>query len=215
MKKYAAYISGNGTRIKKAIMQYPEIEKSIRCVITDEDNSEINKMFFEGRGIKYYALDFSGLDKSLDRNLVFSDFMLKRLESHNVDYCFSFGAHILKGALLDKYSMKIINFHPAILPDFPGLHAIDKAVEGERRYLGNTVHFIDAGVDTGPIIMQNVMLAENFYREGYDFVLDQQVKMLWHVYRLLELDKIILENGKVKIIGADYSVSNIYPRIMD
>ena len=56
---------------------------------------------------------------------------------------------------------RIMNIHPAILPSFPGLHSQRQAVEYGVKYSGCTVHFVDEGVDTGPIILQAVVKVKN------------------------------------------------------
>lgn len=62
------------------------------------------------------------------------------------------GPHLLK-----RYMERIVNIHPALLPSFPGLHGQRQAVEYGVKLSGCTVHFIDAGVDTGPIIAQRAV----------------------------------------------------------
>ncbi len=57
-------------------------------------------------------------------------------------------------ALIDKYPNRIMNIHPALLPSFPGLHGQKQAVDYGVKIAGCTVHFVDEGVDTGPIIIQ-------------------------------------------------------------
>ncbi len=61
---------------------------------------------------------------------------------------------ILGPRLLRHFSRRIINIHPSLLPSFPGLHVQKKALEYGVKYSGATVHFVDEGVDTGPIIVQ-------------------------------------------------------------
>jgi phosphoribosylglycinamide formyltransferase 1 len=61
---------------------------------------------------------------------------------------------IVRQPLLDAFPNGIINIHPALLPSFPGLHGQHQAVEYGARISGCTVHFVDAGMDTGPIIIQ-------------------------------------------------------------
>lgn len=62
--------------------------------------------------------------------------------------------HILTSAFLNRFPYRIINLHPALLPSFPGTHAIQEAVEYGVKVTGVTVHFVDEGVDSGPIIAQ-------------------------------------------------------------
>jgi phosphoribosylglycinamide formyltransferase-1 len=59
--------------------------------------------------------------------------------------------------LLDQFPGRIMNIHPSLLPAFPGLHVQRKAIEYGVRFSGCTVHFVDAGVDTGPIVLQAVV----------------------------------------------------------
>ena len=61
---------------------------------------------------------------------------------------------IIKGPLLEEFQGRIINIHPSLLPSFPGLHAQRQALDYGVRITGCTVHYVDAGVDTGPIILQ-------------------------------------------------------------
>ena len=61
---------------------------------------------------------------------------------------------IVKPALLNAFPMRVLNIHPALLPAFPGLHGWTQALEYGAKVAGCTVHFVDAGVDSGPIILQ-------------------------------------------------------------
>lgn len=64
---------------------------------------------------------------------------------------------ILKGPLLEGFPDAVMNVHPSLLPAFPGLNVQRKALEHGARVSGCTVHYVDAGVDTGPIILQRVV----------------------------------------------------------
>jgi phosphoribosylglycinamide formyltransferase 1 len=64
---------------------------------------------------------------------------------------------IISEVFLAAYPQRIINIHPALLPAFPGLHVQKKALDYGARFSGCTVHFVDGGVDTGPIIIQAVV----------------------------------------------------------
>jgi phosphoribosylglycinamide formyltransferase-1 len=62
--------------------------------------------------------------------------------------------HLLRQSFLERFPERVINVHPALLPQFPGAHAIEEALEARVRETGATVHYVDEGVDTGPVIAQ-------------------------------------------------------------
>ena len=68
--------------------------------------------------------------------------------------CLAGFMRLLRPPLLDAFPGRIINIHPSLLPDFPGLNAWAQAVEAGARQSGCTVHYVDTGMDTGPIIAQ-------------------------------------------------------------
>ena len=64
---------------------------------------------------------------------------------------------IISPYFIKEYKNKILNIHPALLPSFPGLDAQKQAIDFGAKYSGCTVHFVDEGVDTGPIILQEIV----------------------------------------------------------
>jgi phosphoribosylglycinamide formyltransferase-1 len=64
---------------------------------------------------------------------------------------------LLSPAFTRRFEQRIVNVHPALLPSFPGLHAIEQALEHGVKVSGVTVHFVDEGVDSGPIILQRAI----------------------------------------------------------
>ena len=84
------------------------------------------------------------------------------LEKHNVTpknglICLAGFMRIMSPEFIRHFKGRIMNIHPAILPSFPGLHSQKQALDHGVKYSGCTVHFIDEGVDTGPIILQAVI----------------------------------------------------------
>ena len=67
---------------------------------------------------------------------------------------------LLRPAFLDRFPGRVINVHPALLPQFPGTHAIEDALAAGVRETGATVHYVDDGVDTGPVIAQQAVPIE-------------------------------------------------------
>ena len=64
---------------------------------------------------------------------------------------------LLSAAFLARFAGAVINVHPALLPAFPGLHAVEQALEYGVKVFGVTVHFVDEGVDSGPVILQRAI----------------------------------------------------------
>jgi len=84
--------------------------------------------------------------------------LLDELRRHGVGLVVLAGfMRILTPTLLDAFPHRVVNIHPALLPSFPGVHAQKQAFDYGARFSGCTVHFVDAGTDTGPIIAQAVV----------------------------------------------------------
>lgn len=87
-----------------------------------------------------------------------TDAIAKSLKQHQVDLvCLAGFMKILAPSLIKEFHHRILNIHPALLPAFPGLQAQKKALEHGVKVSGATVHFVDEGCDTGPIILQSAV----------------------------------------------------------
>lgn len=214
---YSFYISGQSGRLTKAIQQFPQnILKETALVISDAVVNPQLQGLLEENHIPLETIEDGALPGTRkEKNLQISDFILCKLQEYKIDYLISFGSHLLCGELLEKYQYRLINFHPAILPMFPGQRAIDQAVEhGNAFLIGNTAHFIDAGMDTGKIIMQSVIPTKHFLdTQDYDAVLDLQLEMLTKLIRVIDENRLHIIDGRAVIDGADYSRSMIFPEI--
>ena len=188
---YAFYISGKAGRLRELININSNVLSYTRLVITDsEENSDLKDILAK-MNIKFFEIKYVRSKKNM--NLILSEFLLKNFQEFDVDYCFSFGDHILKGELLEIYKNKIINFHPSLLPLYPGRKAIDKAMKDDSSILlGNTAHFIDDGVDTGPVILQTVVSKSYFENNDYAKILNLQLDMLEFIH-----DNLIEESIKI------------------
>jgi phosphoribosylglycinamide formyltransferase 1 len=84
--------------------------------------------------------------------------VVRVLESHNVEFvCLAGYMRIVGPTLLTRFSQRMLNIHPSLLPSFPGLEAQRQAVDYGVRMSGCTVHLVDAGMDTGPIVAQRAV----------------------------------------------------------
>ena len=181
---FAFYISGNSTRLKKFLEQADNnIVNQIKVVVSDgaipsDMCCVLGKYRIEV--VEYRYENIPG-NSNKEKNTYFSDKLLEELDRYNISYCISLGSHILSGEVLNNYMYRLINLHPSILPMFPGCKAIDQAVaHGNVLLVGITAHFMDEGVDTGPIIMQSVTMLENFLISDGDYgvILDLEIPML-------------------------------------
>ncbi len=126
-----------------------------------------------------------------DQNLV------NVLRDHQIDWVVLAGfMRILSPVFLAEFSGKVVNIHPALLPKYPGTHAIERAFEAGDQEVGVTVHFVDEGVDTGPIIMQ-----EGFEVEPNETLdqLTERVHTLEHRIYPKAINKVL--KGEVSMTG--------------
>jgi phosphoribosylglycinamide formyltransferase-1 len=128
--------------------------------------------------------------------------IVKELKKHGVELvCLAGYMRIIGQVLLEHFPMKIINIHPSLLPSFPGLHAQRQALDHGVTVTGCTVHFVDEGCDTGPIIVQSaVPVKENDTEETLSERILQQEH---HIYPLaiefIAKDKLIIEDRRVRL----------------
>jgi phosphoribosylglycinamide formyltransferase-1 len=128
--------------------------------------------------------------------------VIKALEDENVGLvCLAGYMKLLSQELVHHFRGKIMNIHPALLPAFPGLHVQKKALEYGVKYSGCTVHFVDEGCDTGPIIIQAVVpVLDNDTEETLSArILEQEHKIYPEAIRLFSEGKLRIEGRRVKI----------------
>jgi phosphoribosylglycinamide formyltransferase-1 len=106
---------------------------------------------------------------------------------------------ILSPDFIKKYRYRIINIHPALLPAFPGLHAQRQALEYGVKVSGCTVHFVDEGTDTGPIILQKAVPVKQFDDEESlaKRILKYEHQLLPRAIQLFAQNKIEIVKNKV------------------
>ena len=117
------------------------------------------------------------------------------LDSHRVELVVLAGfMEVLGAAFIDRFRNRIVNVHPALLPAFPGIDAIEQALDHGVKVLGVTVHFVDEGVDSGPIILQEAF--ELPYPRAIEEI-EEQVHGIEH--RLLPQAVRLIGKGAVRI----------------
>ena len=110
---------------------------------------------------------------------------------------------ILSADFVNKWQHKIINIHPALLPSFPGLHGQKQAVDYGVKFSGCTVHFVDAGTDSGPIILQKVVPVMDDDTEDTlaDRILVQEHIAMPEALKLWAEGKLQIDGRKVKVLA--------------
>lgn len=113
---------------------------------------------------------------------------------------------VVTETLINAFPDRIINIHPSLLPAFPGLHAQKQAVDYGVRVSGCTTHFVNTGVDTGPIILQRVVEVKPGDTEETlsARILVEEHKLIVKTVNLLATDRLIaVEGRRVRIVTAD------------
>ncbi len=145
-------VSGSGTNLQALIDAHESgrLPARIACVISNRADAFALERA-KKHGIPAIHLDhrsFSGRDE-------YDAALVNILHEHGVDLVVLAGfMRIVTPVLLHAFPNAVMNIHPALLPAFPGLHAQQQALEYGVKVTGCTVHFVDAGTDTGPIIVQ-------------------------------------------------------------
>src|SRR4030042_537485 len=106
--------------------------------------------------------------------------------------------------LIDAFHGMIMNIHPALLPSFPGLHGQKQALEYGIKIAGCTVHFVDEGVDTGPIIIQSAVPA---YEDDTEDTLSERI--LKEEHRIFPLAVKLFAEGKIKVKGRKVFIDSL------
>lgn len=155
MKKLAIFASGRGSNARALIDACRRGLIAGRPVVLFSDHPDAPALAMaRAAGIDCHAFaprEFA--DKDAYENAV-----VEMLRPYAPDYiCLAGYMRIVGAPILAVYEGRIVNIHPALLPSFPGLHAQRQAIEAGVKVSGCTVHFVDAGMDSGPIIMQTAV----------------------------------------------------------
>lgn len=116
--------------------------------------------------------------------------------------CLAGFMRIITPEFVKKYKNKILNIHPALLPSFPGLNAQKQALDYGSKFSGCTVHFVDSGVDTGPIILQKIVkvLDDDTEESLAKRILAKEHQAYPEAVRLIAENKVKIVGRKIKII---------------
>jgi phosphoribosylglycinamide formyltransferase 1 len=149
--RVAVLISGEGTNLQ-AILDSVHGRDGVEVVGVASSNSGARGLErAAGAGVDSAVFEIAGYEDRPARDRAMGDW----LEERRVDLVVLAGfMEILGSEFIRRFEGKIVNVHPSLLPAFPGVNAIEKALEHGVKVTGVTVHFVDEGVDSGPIVLQ-------------------------------------------------------------
>lgn len=156
--RIAVFASGNGSNFQALVEYFREkgLTDQFVWLFCDQPNAYVLE-----RAMKLEIPTSVFSPKEFQTKKSYEEKILEYLLIKEVDLIVLAGyMRIIDSTLLDEYESRIINIHPSLLPAFPGLHGIRDAYEAGVRETGVTIHYIDKGVDTGPIICQERVIVE-------------------------------------------------------
>lgn len=154
----------------------------------------------ERAGVPSFVLDHRGYPTRAPFDLALAD----RLRQAGVELVVLAGfMRLLTAEFVRGFSGRMINIHPALLPAFPGLHPQRQALDQGVRFSGCTVHFVDEGTDTGPIIAQTVVpiLEDDDEARLSRRILAEEHHLLPAVVRALAEGRVTVEGRRVRVAG--------------
>lgn len=152
MVQIAVFASGNGSNLQTLIDSVKDgmIPADIRVVISDKkDAFALERARRAGiEALHLRSKDFPSREE-------YDAALAGAVRERKIDWIVLAGfMRVLTPVFVRPFLGRIVNIHPALLPKYPGTHAIERAFEAGEKEVGVTVHFVDEGVDTGPIIAQ-------------------------------------------------------------
>jgi phosphoribosylglycinamide formyltransferase 1 len=147
-------VSGSGTNLQ-AILDSLHGREGIEVVCVAANRADARGLSrAERAGIQTGVYPAAEYDSRAERDEALAEFLVER----GVDLVVLAGfMELLSTSFIRRFEGRLINVHPSLLPAFPGVRAIEQAIEYGVRVTGVTVHFVDEGIDTGPILLQEAV----------------------------------------------------------
>ena len=192
-------VSGSGTNLLAIIeaVNTGKIDGLIRIVISDKYDA------FALRRARFYNIKTNSINpEGFDSREGYDKEIVSILKEKEIELVVLAGyMKILSPYFINAFKDKIMNIHPALLPSFPGLHVQKKAIDYGVKVSGCTVHFVDEGMDSGPIIMQKaVKVKENDTEETLaKRILKQEHKIYPRAIQLFAEERLEIIGRKVFI----------------
>jgi phosphoribosylglycinamide formyltransferase-1 len=197
--RVAVLISGEGTNLQ-AILDSVHGREGIEVVCVAASRAEARGLERARRaGVETGVFAISDYEDRSARDRALGEW----LEEREVDLIVLAGfMEILEADFIRRFQGRMINVHPGLLPAFPGLRAIEKALEHGVKVMGVTVHFVDEGVDSGPIVLQ----------EAFELPYSREVREIEQ--RIHEIEHRLLPRAVRLIAGGAVRVDPHNPRVV-
>lgn len=156
--KLAVLVSGRGSNLQSLIeaCQQPHFPAEISIVISNKPEAYA-LVRAQNAGIATTVIDHKGFESRED----FEDALHAELIQHNIDLvCLAGFMRVLTASFVERWEGRMINIHPSLLPKYKGLHTHERALEAGDTESGCTIHFVTAGMDEGPVILQKSVKIE-------------------------------------------------------
>ncbi len=197
--RIGALASGGGTNLQSIIDRCGDGTLSAEIALVISNNPDAGALArAEKAGIPCQCIDHRRFENRED----FDRAMVAALQEAGVELVVLAGfMRLISQVFLDAFPQRIMNIHPALLPAFPGLHVQRKALEYGARFAGCTVHFVDTGVDTGPIIIQAVVpvLDDDSEKTLADRILTQEHLIYPRAIQLFAENRLRIKGRRVRI----------------
>jgi len=195
--------SGKGTNLQAIIdaMERKEIPAKIGIVLSDNPDADA-LVRAKKAGIKALYLPAGRFKTYLEEKIEKKYVNLLKKEGVEL-VCLAGFMRVLKKDFLRAFPGKIINIHPALLPSFPGLESWKQALEYGVKFTGVTVHFVEEGIDSGPIILQAVVpIRPNDTPETLHRRIQEKEHLIYPLaIKLIAENKLEVEGRKILIEG--------------
>jgi len=201
--RLAVLASGGGTNLQSIIDQSRQglLNAEIHLVISNNPGAGALTRATQA-GIKTACINH----REFDSRESFDQQVIATLQAAQIDLVVLAGfMRIISAPFLQAFPQKIINIHPSLLPAFPGLHVQQKAIDYGAKFSGCTVHFVDDGVDTGPIIVQSVVPVhpEDTEESLAARILEQEHKIYPQSIQWIAEGRVKIFNRQVKITASE------------
>ena len=153
--RIAVFASGNGSNFQAIVdaVQAGKLDVSIELLVCDKPQAPV-----AARAQRAGVEAFLFKPKDYASREAYEQEILQKLHEKQVDLVVLAGyMRIITPVLVEAYEGRMINIHPSMLPSFPGINAIGQALQYGVKVTGVTVHFVDGGLDSGPIIAQRAL----------------------------------------------------------